>query len=136
VYDTGDRVALVDSSPIWISGEQGSWDTTMSLLINMLTPEQMKYFIYGLGFARASITQHIHVPGQALVLAGPAGSGKSLTQDLIITPFLGGRSGNPFPLLIRADWIQQRVARVQAFGNCGSDKPYGLSFQEGVWREN
>src|ERR1700730_2131612 len=90
---------LVDSSPVWIPGEQGSWGMVMGLLINMLSPLQMQHFCYWLGFARQSISQRIHIPGQALVLAGPAGSGKSLTQDQIITPLLGGRKGNPFPFL-------------------------------------
>jgi hypothetical protein len=94
--------ALVDSSPIWIPGKKGDFDTVRRVLISLLeliTPEQMMRFLYWLGFARQSITQQIHSPGQALVLAGPRGSGKSFTQKYIITPPLGGRSGDPYPYL-------------------------------------
>ncbi len=41
----------------------------------------------------------IRRPGQALVLAGPAGSGKSVVQNNIITPLLGGRSAKCAPYL-------------------------------------
>src|ERR1044072_624830 len=51
-------------------------------------------------------------PGQVLGIAGPAGCGKSLLQDLI-TEILGGRSGKPYRYLIGATTFNSDLFRAE-----------------------
>lgn len=60
-----------------------------------LSTTQMEVFLAWLKIARQSLKQpDQHLPGQVLFLAGPAGCGKTLAQDMI-TRLLGGRAADP-----------------------------------------
>jgi hypothetical protein len=90
----GQRI-LVTTSPKLIQVEQRPFPVLERLLINMLGDEQLGYFKGWLKIAYESLASGTGRPGQALVLAGPADSYKSLLQNLI-TQILGGRSAKPY----------------------------------------
>jgi hypothetical protein len=64
------------------------------VLLGMFGPEQLPYFNSWSKIAYESLASGNLRPGQALVLAGPRDSGKSLLQELI-TALLGGRCAFP-----------------------------------------
>jgi hypothetical protein len=91
----GNRV-LVTSEAKPFEVKEGSFDVLAAFLEGLLGHDQAQLdcFLFwwrGILFERAK-------PRQALVLAGPAGSGKSLLQQLI-TYTLGGRSAKPYRYL-------------------------------------
>jgi hypothetical protein len=88
---------LMTASPDLIQPVAGDWSTFRSLLYGMLGEGSLQYLTF-LGWMKVfleSLEKEIHVPGQALVLAGPAGAGKSLLQHLLTTLF-GGRSARAY----------------------------------------
>jgi hypothetical protein len=99
-YDTGvymihGKRVLVRDSPKLIFPTEGRFPVIAQLLNAMLGCEQRKYFDGWLKIAIQSLYDREHRTGQALVLAGPPASGKSLLQQLI-TVALGGRAGKPY----------------------------------------
>lgn len=56
--------------------------------------QQVAVLLLWLKVAYAALRAGVRTPGQAVVLAGPAGCGKSLLIDLIVA-ILGGRRGHP-----------------------------------------
>jgi hypothetical protein len=56
---------------------------------------QLDYFYSWLKIAWETLLAGLHMPGQAMAIAGPINSGKSLLQSLI-TEILGGRNGKPY----------------------------------------
>ena len=90
----GKRI-LVTFSPNLIEPRQGDWSTLHSFVYGMFDGEQQHYLY---GWMQRSVQQVLggeRLTGQALVLAGEAGCGKSLLQNLI-TEMLGGRSAKPY----------------------------------------
>ena len=92
----GQRI-LVTSSPELITPKAGCWNTLRAVLDGLLgdDPNQLPCLYGWLKQADRSLRAGKFTPGQALCIAGPAGSGKSLLQSLI-TKILGGRSAKPF----------------------------------------
>lgn len=93
------RNFLVMDSPTLIEPEPGEWPIIEQLLLGMFCHDdidQRPYFYGWLKRRLEALYRHERLPGQALVLAGPRGCGKSFTQSQIITPLLGGRSANPY----------------------------------------
>jgi hypothetical protein len=95
VYMIHGKRVLVKDSPKLISPVEGKFPIIAQLLNAMLGCEQRKYFDGWLKIAIQSLYDREHRTGQALVLAGPPASGKSLLQQLI-TVALGGRAGKPY----------------------------------------
>ncbi len=97
-YEFNSEPVLVTKSPRLIVPAAGEWPILEKLLENMFVDGTIDQRPYVLGWLKVAIealrVQSIR-PGQALGLAGEAGSGKSLFQDLI-TEMLGGRSAKPF----------------------------------------
>lgn len=97
---------LVRKGPTLIEPRTGDWPLIGELLMGLLGLDhvsgaagmvQYERFLYWLARAARNVHRPVqsNLNSQILILAGPAGSGKSLIQHLIITPVLGGRSGNP-----------------------------------------
>lgn len=89
---------LVTSSPKLIAPVAGDWPVLRSFVENLLgTPEHdQTVYLYGwLKVATEALRTGTRRPGQMLALAGPAGCGKSLLQNLLTT-ILGGRSAKPY----------------------------------------
>ena len=70
------------------------WPTLQTFLDNLLGP-QREELDFWLKFALDALRRTNNLSGQALILVGAAHSGKSLLQEDVITPLLGGRSTDP-----------------------------------------
>ncbi|MFA6543767.1 MAG: hypothetical protein WCS99_05040 [Limisphaerales bacterium] len=97
-YRINESDVLVTESPRPIVPRAGEWPTLRLLFERMFadsTCDQLPYF-YGWLKRGIEATRSGHwMPGQALAMAGPINSAKSLTQELI-TGLLGGRSAKPY----------------------------------------
>jgi hypothetical protein len=90
---------LVTQSPIIIEPDATrEWPTLRSLIGGMFDAVQTTYLYGWLKCAYVSLLAGKRTPGQALGIAGPAGCGKSLVQQLI-TLVLGGRVARPFQFM-------------------------------------
>lgn len=98
VYDFQGQKLMVQNSPMQIEPADGDWSHIRRLIEDRLGPEQSRYFHSWMRVAVLSLRDGSpgnYQQGQALILAGGAGTAKSRLQHFIITPLLGGRSGNP-----------------------------------------
>jgi len=97
---SGSRL-LATISPRIITSQQGEWTTLRAVLKGLLGNDpdlgetQLETFLAWLKIARESLVTNRRRPGQAVALAGPRGSGKSLLID-ITEALLGGRRANPY----------------------------------------
>ena len=112
VQDIEGSKILVTRGANLIEPEEIDWDRIRDILAQMLLqPEkdfeediskvnQLDYFLSALSLsAKALYGQIPKLPGPAIVLCGPRNCGKTLIQDLLITPVLGGRVGKPWEWL-------------------------------------
>ncbi len=105
-YEENGERFLVTESPRLITPAPGDWPLTRAVLTGLVAgpdePEagpQWDSLLGWLASAVQSLYQQRRRPGQALVLAGPAGCGKSVLQNHIVTALLGGRSAKCAPYL-------------------------------------
>ena len=87
----GNRI-LVTHSPKIIDPAPGDWSTLRQVFENLMkddTVDQTPYLYGWYKCAYEALRSGKHTPGQCLAVAGPAGSGKSLIQNLT-TLMLGG----------------------------------------------
>ena len=110
--ESGERV-LVKTSPRIIEPEEGEWETIEKLIRGQLDRskeendiDQTPYFLSWCKVALEALRGG--EPGQwrqghAMIIAGPAGGGKSRLQENLITPLLGGREANPKQFLFGQD---------------------------------
>lgn len=93
---TGEASFLVTRGANLVKPVQGEWETLKKFMVNLFGDEEQLHYFYS--WARVAVCarqSNVIIPGQAVILAGPAGCGKSLLQQRIITPLLGGRSAKP-----------------------------------------
>ena len=100
LHVSGGHRLLATTSPEIIQPAPGQWPTIGAVLEGLLLDDiagkvQLETFLGWLKFARESLTSNRRRPGQAIALAGPRGSGKSLLLDLTELA-LGGRRANPY----------------------------------------
>lgn len=92
---------LATSSPTIIGAAPGQWPTLLAVIKGLLGDDpdagshQVDTFFGWLKIAREALVGERRRPGQALVLAGPRGCGKSLLLD-VVEMALGGRRANPY----------------------------------------
>ena len=101
VYDMGERRILVTESPRIIEPGSGDWPTIHAVIDGLLHDERFDQQSYLLGWLKVSfetLQAGQRRPGQALVIAGVHGCGKSLLQN-VITRILGGRSARPYQFM-------------------------------------
>lgn len=114
IYDLpgGERV-LVKRSPVVIEPVPGEWPIIRKIIEGMLGSsgaageiDQTPWF-WSLCkcWYRAFVSGH---PGawkqsHAVIFTGPAGCGKNLVQELILTPLIGGRMADPLKFLMDED---------------------------------
>jgi len=106
-YDAGVRemaghLILVTSGPKLIVAKAGEWPTLDRLFQGLFVDGclDQRPWLYGwLKSARDSLKTSRWKASQLLAIAGPVGSGKSLTQNLI-TEMLGGRSTKPYQFMM------------------------------------
>lgn len=94
IYEMKGKRILVRDSPTLLEPSKGDWPFLAGIFERMLGKEQQTYFFGWLKVAAEALYTSQFRVGQALVLAGPADCGKSLTQYLI-TLLLGGRPAMP-----------------------------------------
>lgn len=98
VHDICGTRILVTNGPKMIQAAKGEW-TALRDLMGQLLGDQVEHLYAWLKSAlRALHHGPPWRPGQAMAIAGPAGSGKSLLQS-IITEILGGRIAKPYRYL-------------------------------------
>jgi hypothetical protein len=104
-YEENGIKILVTKEPKIIVPSQGEWTILNQFFANLLGgpdepygDEQLNVFYGWLCSAYRALSEHRFQPGQALAVAGPVDSGKSLLQSLI-TEILGGRSAKAMPYL-------------------------------------
>lgn len=83
-----------------------------ALLTELLPAPQYDYFCHWLAIALRSLRRGDFRPGQVVVLAGPAGCGKSLLQA-IVTDLLGGRAANPFRYMMALTQFNKDLAGAE-----------------------
>jgi hypothetical protein len=89
---------LVTRSPKIIEPREGDCPNINALIRGLLadeTRDQVTYVLGWLKIAYEALVEGSLRPGQALAIAGPRNSGKSLLQNLI-TEILGGRAAKPY----------------------------------------
>jgi len=90
-YNINGANVLVTESPKLIVPKAGPWPLLEGILRGMFGDDQIPCFYGWLKQSLNCYHSHRWSPGQALAMAGPVCSGKSLLQDLI-TELFGGRS--------------------------------------------
>ena len=94
VIDAGAGRILVTSSPTIIAPSPGQWPTLKKLMQNLFG-QQLPYVMLWIKVAYECLASRNFRPGQALVMCGPPGCGKSLFQK-VLTQILGGRTAKPY----------------------------------------
>jgi 5S rRNA maturation endonuclease (ribonuclease M5) len=100
---------LVTSSPQYPIPSVGNHDIISKLLLNMLGEEQKLILECMLKLHIEQLYDCIEHQQQIICLVGDAGSGKSLLQNLIITPLLGGRSARVYKFLSGQDQFNSQI---------------------------
>ncbi len=94
----GHRI-LVKDSPKLVEPSLGEWPVIAALLEGLFDDEECDQRPYVFGWLQSAL-ECLHRRqfrfGQALAIAGPRDCGKSLFQNHIVTPLLGGRSAKPY----------------------------------------
>ncbi len=99
LHEISGGMVLVTAGPKIIQPDAArNWDTLRGIIQRMLGDEQATYFFGWLKIARAALQSGCRTPGQALAIAGPKESGKSLLQNLV-TLALGGRAARPYQFM-------------------------------------
>ena len=100
-YETGGTRILVTSSPRILEPAAGDWTMLRGVIEGVLGDlggVQLPYVYGWLKVAYESLRAGMKLPGQAFVMCGPHGCGKSLFQQLI-TVILGGRVAKPYQVM-------------------------------------
>ncbi len=92
------ELILVTDSPRLIEPSVGGFPIIEKFL-NGLLEDQRIYFDCWMKIGVESLRSRLIRPGQAIVLAGPKNCGKSVLQNQVITPALGGRSAKPYQFM-------------------------------------
>ena len=102
LHPMGRNRVLVTESPRFITPREGDWSTLASLWERMLVDgdNDQRPYLYGwLKSALETFQNRCWKASQLLALAGPVGTGKSLTQNLM-TEMLGGRCAKPYQFMM------------------------------------
>lgn len=98
-YDVDGSRILCTKGPALVEPRRGPW-TTVKKFLGELLGDEMKWLIGWLKNSTSSLyAGPPFKPGQALILAGPPGCGKSLLQSLL-TEMLGGREAKPYRYMV------------------------------------
>ena len=94
----GTRKILVTESCVPMKAKEGDATRLKEWIFDLVGRDDNQYWtlLYWLHFRRKALLTGRHHFGQLLVLAGPAGCGKSFFQSCVITPLLGGRMARPY----------------------------------------
>jgi hypothetical protein len=102
-HDFSPLRCLVTTSPSLVTPLAGEFPVLLDFLHGLLGDPDGRQLVQLMGWLKVaieSLSTGNHRPGQALVLVGPAGCGKSLLQKLI-TVLLGGRCAKPYQVMTK-----------------------------------
>ena len=108
VYEMNHQKILVTESPIFIEPVKKSYPTLEKLLVGLFGDVQLPYIYGWLHVAMTAAYTNKVQPGQALILAGPPSSGKSLFQRLL-TIMLGDRVAKPHAFMTKATSFNSEI---------------------------
>jgi hypothetical protein len=118
-FETNGKRILVTRSPKLVEPRSGSWKTLKALFEAILAKGDVEHgkrqvdLLYGwLKGTIADLHAGRRSQAQALVIAGPAGSGKSLLQK-ILTECIGGRSAKAYRYLSGATHFNSELAEAE-----------------------
>lgn len=100
IHEIGDDKLLILKGPKIIQPKKGDFSLLLMVFEALLGndpamgEEQVRHLLLWLKTSLSSIENGVRYPAPALILAGPAGCGKSLLIELIVT-ILGGRRAHP-----------------------------------------
>ena len=98
-YEINGRRVLVTDSPILIEPNPGPFPTINNFFLGMLGSEQFIIVKAWLKNLYQGLREGKCRTGQVLVLAGPSDCGKSLAQNYVFTPIIGGRSVKAYSVM-------------------------------------
>jgi hypothetical protein len=98
ILDQNGEIFLVTTSPKLIEPEEGECPT-INRLVDGLFRDKKKFFLAWLKDAYKSLQIGEINTGKLLVMVGRRNCGKSLAQNHLITPLLGGRITDPYPYM-------------------------------------
>ena len=106
----GGNKILITKGPRLIEAIKGEFPTIQKFIDGLLR-EQAIYAHSWNHLAVVPLYNGEITRGQILVLAGPVDSGKSVYQNLIVTPMLGGRVARPYAFMVKRtdfneDWFE------------------------------
>ena len=107
----GQRI-LVTEGPRLIAWKPGRWDNIRSLITQLLGDQANVVYAWLKCALRSLYSGPPFRPGQMLALAGQAGGGKSLFQNLLTEAF-GGRSAKPYRYLIGDTTFNSDLLRAE-----------------------
>lgn len=110
LLDLPGKKVLITKGPKLIKPVKGDFSTTEEFL-NGLVREQVTHLHSWNHLAVVPLYNGKLARGLALILAGPINSGKSVCQNHIITPMLGGRVARPYGYIVgdttfNGDWFE------------------------------
>ncbi len=113
VHECNWQRIIIRSSPRLLTPAKGDWSTVAKLIDGLLGEEQAPYFHAWMKISCESLYRGgpgNFRPGQAVIFAGPADSGKSRIQHQVITGLLGGRSADPGAYIFgRSDFNNEMI---------------------------
>jgi uncharacterized protein DUF5906 len=106
---------LLTKGPVIVKPIKGEFPTIRGVLDDLLGQEQLQYFHAWLKTSYEALRDGEMSTGQVLVLAGPAGIGKSFITEFIIRPILGGRHTDPTSYLQGRTHFNADTARAESW---------------------
>jgi len=98
LHPMGNHRVLVTRSPRFIDPKKGEWNHLKRFMETLLPDNQAEWYFGWLSETVKVLYAGRYRGGQAVVIAGAAGCGKTLLVSLV-TEILGGRSGSPLAYL-------------------------------------
>lgn len=113
VMEFDGRRFLIPRAPKRIAPVKGEFPTIEKIYKHMTGDAQLHYMLGWHQVALRSVYTDQKKPGQLLVLAGPPGCGKSLWQNRVVTPVLGGRVARPLQFMRSSTSFNEDLIRAE-----------------------
>ncbi len=105
---------LVTAGPKLVDPKKGDWGSIRKLGERLFGAEQLEFV---LGWSQSAVKSlysgNSGLRSQMLVLAGPAGCGKSFWQNHVISGILGGRTANPMQYMSGGTGFNEDIIRAE-----------------------
>jgi hypothetical protein len=110
IIQHGGKKVLITKGAELIKPVEGEFPTIRELIYGMFQEQAIHAHCWN-HLAAVPLYNGEITRGQILVLAGPINSGKSVYQNLIVTPMLGGRVARPYAFMVKRtdfneDWFE------------------------------